>query len=119
MAAEIAVVVGNHQGERLLGAAEHILEGNPSPELSADIDLAYSSLSYMLDKPELAADYAARGLHVLGLRPALPIRVRLLADKAPKHASTVVYLTLMGFYDGLTLHKVTPGKVVDWVRPVT
>jgi diguanylate cyclase (GGDEF)-like protein/PAS domain S-box-containing protein len=71
-----------NQGERLLGAAEHILEKNPSPELSADIDLAYSSLSYMLDKPELAADYAARGLHALGLRPALPIRVRLLRNQA-------------------------------------
>ena len=71
-----------NQGERLLGAAEHILESNPSPELSADIDLAYSSLSYMLDKPELAADYAARGLHALGLRPALPIRVRLLRNQA-------------------------------------
>src|SRR4249919_2582744 len=71
-----------NQGERLLGAAEHILEKTPSPELSADIDLAYSSLSYMLDKPELAADYAARGLHALGPRPALPIRVRLLRNQA-------------------------------------
>jgi hypothetical protein len=71
-----------NQGERLLGAAEHILEKSPSPELSADIDLAYSSLSYVLDKPELAADYAARGLHALGLRPALPIRVRLLRNQA-------------------------------------
>jgi len=71
-----------NQGERLLGAAEHILEKSPSPELSADIDLAYSSLSYMLDKPELAADYAARGLHALSLRPALPIRVRLLRNQA-------------------------------------
>jgi hypothetical protein len=71
-----------NQGERLLGAAEHILETNPSPELSADIDLAYSSLSYMLDKPDLAADYAARGLHALGLRAALPIRVRLLRNQA-------------------------------------
>jgi diguanylate cyclase (GGDEF)-like protein/PAS domain S-box-containing protein len=71
-----------NQGERLLGAAEHILEKSPSPELSADIDLAYSSLSYVLDKPELAADYAARGLHALGLRPALQIRVRLLRNQA-------------------------------------
>ncbi len=71
-----------NRGERLLGAAEHILEDNPSPELSADIDLAYSSLSYMLDKPKLAADYAARGLHALGSRPALPIRVRLLRNQA-------------------------------------
>jgi len=71
-----------NQGERLLGAAEHILEKNPSPELSADIDLAYSSLSYQLDKPELAADYAARGLRALGPRPALPIRVRLLRNQA-------------------------------------
>jgi len=71
-----------NRGESLLGAAEHILEQTPSPELSADIDLAYSSLSYMLDKPDLAADYAARGLHALGLRPALPIRVRLLRNQA-------------------------------------
>ena len=70
------------RGERLLGAAEHLLEANPSPELSADIDLAYSSLSYTLDKPEIAADYAARGLHALGLRPALPIRIRLLRNQA-------------------------------------
>jgi hypothetical protein len=30
----------------------------------------------------LAADYAARGLHALGLRPRLPIRVRLLRNQA-------------------------------------
>src|SRR5205085_2944375 len=71
-----------NRGESLLGAAEHILEHSPSPELSADVDLAYSSLSYQLDKPDLAADYAARGLHALGLRPALPIRVRLLRNQA-------------------------------------
>jgi diguanylate cyclase (GGDEF)-like protein/PAS domain S-box-containing protein len=69
-------------GERLMGAAEHVLESHPNAELSADIDLAYSSLSYTLDKPELAADYAARGLHALGLRPALPVRVRLLRNQA-------------------------------------
>ena len=69
-------------GERALGAAEHVLEAHPNAELSADLDLAYSSLSYTLDKPELAADYAARGLHALGLRPALPVRVRLLRNQA-------------------------------------
>jgi diguanylate cyclase (GGDEF)-like protein/PAS domain S-box-containing protein len=71
-----------NRGERLLGAAEHLLESNPSPELSADINLAYSSLSYTLDKPALAAEFAARGLDALGQRPALPIRVRLLRNQA-------------------------------------
>jgi diguanylate cyclase (GGDEF)-like protein/PAS domain S-box-containing protein len=71
-----------NQGERALGAAEHVLELHPDAELSADLDLAYSSLSYTLDKPDLAADYAARGLHALGLRPALPVRIRLLRNQA-------------------------------------
>jgi diguanylate cyclase (GGDEF)-like protein/PAS domain S-box-containing protein len=85
-------------GERLLGAAEHLLESHPSPELSGEINLAYSSLSYTLGKPAMAAEFATRGLHALGLRPALPIRVRLLRNQAnalnqlgrPKQARAVV-----------------------------
>jgi len=71
-----------NRGERSLGAAEHLLDAHPNAELSGEIYLAYSSLSYTLDKPDLAADYAARGLHALGLRSALPVRVRLLRNQA-------------------------------------
>lgn len=70
------------QSEDLLGDAERILESYPIPELSADIYLAYSSLSYTLGKNALAAEYATRGLNVLSQFEALPIRIRLLRNQA-------------------------------------
>ncbi len=70
------------QGERLLGQAEVELQRAPMAELSADIDLAYSSLSYALGKHALAAEYALRGLGRLGPDEALPMQVRLLRNHA-------------------------------------
>jgi cyclophilin family peptidyl-prolyl cis-trans isomerase len=37
------------------------------------------------------------------------IKVRLRTDVAPMHASSTIYLTLLGFYDGLTFHRVIKG----------
>lgn len=69
-------------GEELLGDAERLLMLHPNPELSADVFLAYSSLSYSLGKNQLASDYAGRGLTILGKYPSLPIRIRLLRNQA-------------------------------------
>ena len=74
------------RGEQLLGQAELVLTKSPSPELSADIYLAYSSLSYSLGKHELAEEYADRGLAVLHGDLALPTQARLLRNKARAQA---------------------------------
>ncbi len=37
------------------------------------------------------------------------IKVRLRPDVAPMHVSSTIYLTLLGFYDGLSFHRVIPG----------
>ncbi len=70
------------RGEELLGHAELVLKSHPSPELSADVFLAYSSLSHSLGKHALSAEYAARGLSVLSAGQALPLQVRLLRNLA-------------------------------------
>lgn len=70
------------RGERLLGEAERLLKLQPSPELSGDVFLAYSSLSNSLGKHKLAADYAARGLAALSEYPALMTRIRLLRNQS-------------------------------------
>jgi diguanylate cyclase (GGDEF)-like protein/PAS domain S-box-containing protein len=70
------------RGEELLGRAELVLKRSPSPELSADVYLAYSSLSNALGKHALSAEYASRGLAVLRADQALPMRVRLLRNLA-------------------------------------
>jgi diguanylate cyclase (GGDEF)-like protein/PAS domain S-box-containing protein len=67
---------------QLLGDAERILARQPFPELSADVYLTYSSLSYTVGKHAKAAEYAARGLAALGDSPSLLIRLRLLRNQA-------------------------------------
>ncbi len=37
------------------------------------------------------------------------VRVRLLPASAPMHVSSTVFLTRLGFYDGLSFHRVIPG----------
>jgi len=74
------------RGEKLLGAAEVRLATTPSPEISADISLAYSSLSFILGNRERAADYAQRGLDQLKDGAALAMQARLLRNLARAQA---------------------------------
>ena len=74
------------RGEQLLGQAELELKTSPSPELSADIYLAYSSLSNSLGKQALSAEYAERGLKVLNGDVGLPTQARLLRNLARAQA---------------------------------
>ncbi|MBI4878110.1 MAG: peptidylprolyl isomerase [Planctomycetes bacterium] len=41
------------------------------------------------------------------------IRLRLLQDVAPMHVANVLYLTLLGFYDGLPFHRAVQGFMVQ------
>jgi diguanylate cyclase (GGDEF)-like protein/PAS domain S-box-containing protein len=74
------------RGEQLLGQAELVLKGSPSPEMSADVFLAYSSLSFALGKLALSAEYAERGLAVLPGDLGLPTQARLLRNLARAQA---------------------------------
>lgn len=42
-----------------------------------------------------------------------PVQVRLLAGAAPEHAANAIYLSLLGFYDGLSIHTIVPGKALE------
>ncbi len=72
-------------GERLLTDAGVRLRSHPQAELEADVDLAWSSLNFLLGRHAGAAEYADRGLAVLGAR-APSLRVRLLRNKARAQA---------------------------------
>lgn len=70
------------RSEQLLAQAEALLQRSPSPELSADVLLNYSSLSQTLGKHRVAVDYAERGLAMLPGDLGLAMQVRLLRNLA-------------------------------------
>ena len=46
-----------------------------------------------------------------------PIEVRLLADSAPMHVTSTIFLTDVGFYDGVVFHRVIPGFMAQGGDP--
>ncbi len=70
------------RAEQLLAKAESILRATPSSELSADVMLAYSSISSVIGKHEIAISYAERGLALLKGDHAMPMQARLLRNLA-------------------------------------
>ena len=74
------------RGEHLLGEAQRLLLQQPQADLSADILLAFSSLSYSLGKHTLAVEYADRGLAELGNGGDPGLRVRLLRNRGRAEA---------------------------------
>ncbi len=46
------------------------------------------------------------------------LTIKLFTDSAPMHVSSTVYLTKLGFYDGLTFHRVIPGFMAQGGDPI-
>lgn len=46
-----------------------------------------------------------------------PIKIRYYPDSAPMHVSSGIYLTRLGFYDGLTFHRIIPGFMAQGGDP--
>lgn len=70
------------RGELLLGKAQVLLKSTPSPELLADVYLAYSSLSEFIGKHESALRYSGLGIDALGGVSAPGVHTRLLRNRA-------------------------------------
>jgi cyclophilin family peptidyl-prolyl cis-trans isomerase len=47
-----------------------------------------------------------------------PIRIELLPDVAPMHVTSFIYLSRLGFHDGLSFHRVIPGFMAQGGCPL-
>ena len=46
------------------------------------------------------------------------IKIRLFADAAPRHVSSTIYLTRLGFYTDLSFHRIIPGFMMQGGDPL-
>jgi cyclophilin family peptidyl-prolyl cis-trans isomerase len=75
----------------------------------AGIDKSKRDWRLSLPKPTQASFPPDKGYFVKLTTNKGPIEIRLMADVAPMHATSFLYLTRLGFYDGLAFHRVIPG----------
>jgi len=76
---------------------------------SKGIDTSSSDWKTSLPKPP-RLDFDADKIYLWNIETSHgPIRVKLRPDVAPMHASSTIFLARLGFYDGLSFHRVIPG----------
>ena len=75
----------------------------------AGIDKSKRDWRLSLQKPARAAFPPDKDYFVKLTTNKGPIEIRLMADVAPMHVTSFLYLTRLGYYDGLAFHRVIPG----------
>jgi peptidyl-prolyl cis-trans isomerase B (cyclophilin B) len=72
----------------------------------------------MLPKPPITAFDAALDYFWVMKTNKGTITVKLMPDVAPMHVTSTMYLTLLGFYDNLTFHRVIKGFMAQGGCPL-
>jgi cyclophilin family peptidyl-prolyl cis-trans isomerase len=67
--------------------------------------------------PKMSFDPATKLFWVLETNEG-PIKIRLMPDVAPMHVSSTIFLTEVGFYDGLSFHRVITGFMAQGGCPL-
>ncbi len=73
------------------------------------VDTSKSGWRTSLSKPPQPAFTAGKTYTWVLATNQGEIRVKLLADASPMHVASTIFLTRLGFYDGLSFHRVIPG----------
>jgi cyclophilin family peptidyl-prolyl cis-trans isomerase len=81
------------------------------------IDKSASNWKERLPKPPKADFDSSKTYTWLLETDQGPISVRLMPDVAPMHVSSTIYLTQLGFYDGVPFHRVIPGFMAQGGDP--
>ena len=76
---------------------------------SAKVDKGRPNWRTTLSKPEPARFDPARTYVARMQTSKGPVVIRLMPEVAPMHVTSFAYLARLGFYDGLTFHRVIPG----------
>jgi peptidyl-prolyl cis-trans isomerase B (cyclophilin B) len=120
------VVPARAQSQAPAAAGEEVtMASNVDPVTAIDafikekgIDTTRSGWRTSLTKPpKVSFDPAKSYFWVLETNHG-KIKIKLLPQVAPMHASSTLYLTQLGFYDGLTFHRIIPGFMAQGGCPL-
>jgi cyclophilin family peptidyl-prolyl cis-trans isomerase len=84
----------------------------------ANIDKSSSSWKTKVPKPEKVTFDPAHKYYALMETNKGSIKIEFMPDVAPMHVTSFIYLSRMGFYDGLSFHRVIPGFMAQGGDPL-
>ena len=101
------------QNERLMG-----IEAIDAFIAKQDIDKSKGSWKTRLPRPPKVAFDAHKTYYWMLDTNVGTIKIKLRPDVAPMHVSSTIYLTRLGFYDGLAFHRVITGFMAQGGDPL-
>jgi cyclophilin family peptidyl-prolyl cis-trans isomerase len=84
----------------------------------ADVNKDAAQWRTNLSKPEAAEFDSAKSYFANMTTTKGAVRIKLLPDVAPMHVTSFIYLSRLGFYDGLAFHRVIPGFMAQGGCPL-
>lgn len=83
-----------------------------------DVDKSKSNWKTKLKKPPMQSFEPAKSYYWFLETSEGDVKVKLLAGVAPMHVTSTIYLTRLGFYDGLSFHRVISGFMAQGGCPL-
>jgi peptidyl-prolyl cis-trans isomerase B (cyclophilin B) len=104
-------------GEKKVGDSDSAIAAIDAQIAKAKIDKSTPDWKQHVPKPEKVG-FDAKKTYYWDLDTTKgPIEIKLMPDVAPMHVTSTIYLTRMGFYDGVSFHRVIPGFMAQGGDP--
>jgi cyclophilin family peptidyl-prolyl cis-trans isomerase len=85
---------------------------------NAKVDKGNARWRTALPKPQVATFEPGKTYYARMETTKGPVKVKFLPDVAPMHVTNFIYLTRLGFFDGLAFHRVIPGFMAQGGCPL-
>jgi cyclophilin family peptidyl-prolyl cis-trans isomerase len=103
--------------EKAMGDSDPAIAAIDAQIAKAKVDKTKSDWKQHVPKPEKVNFDPKKTYYWELVTNKGPIEVKLRSDVAPMHVTSTIYLTRLGFYDGVVFHRVIPGFMAQGGDP--
>ncbi len=104
-------------GEKTMGDSDAAIAAIDAQIAKAKVDKTKTDWKSHVPKPEKVSFDPKKTYYWDLVTNKGPIEVKLRSDVAPMHVTSTIYLTRLGFYDGVVFHRVIPGFMAQGGDP--